>query len=326
MLFQNPSALLLMLLVPLAWFIAVRGERVRQARLQRLGDAGLINLLLTGKTSGQWQKMALWTASLCCLIAALARPAWGLENSPARQEGLSIALLLDVSSSMNAQDVLPSRLTRAKLDAQQLMREFTGNEFALVLFAGSAFLQFPLTTDLASAEVFLQDANSDSISRQGTNLDAALRVAAEMFRIVKGRGRVVIIMSDGETFDGDALAPATTLTDEGVTIYAIGYGTVSGAEIPLQDGNVKTDVDGDIVTTRLDEGGLQQIAERGHGSYWRADEEGITLLSERLRTHETGAISATANSRLVERFGLFLALALGFLSAEMLLREVRRAG
>ncbi|MBL8161596.1 MAG: VWA domain-containing protein, partial [Anaerolineae bacterium] len=198
-----------------------------------------------------------------------------------------------------------------------------GHEFGLVLFAGSAFLQFPLTTDLASAEVFLQAASSDSISRQGTNLEAALQVALDGFRIVNGRKRIIILMSDGEDLEGDPLTLVAELANENITVYALGYGTASGAEIPLAGGGVKTDAVGTVVTTRLDDSELRRIAEQGGGGYWAVAEDGIASLVEQLRVHEPAALSSTASGKPVERFAVFLALALVFLSLEILLSEVR---
>lgn len=325
MMFQNPAVLLLLLVVPLVAVVSAHGERLRRARLRRLGDLALLQPLLLAADHARYrQKLGLWAACVCCVIIALARPTWGLESSPVRQQGVSLLLLLDVSSSMNAQDLLPSRLTRARLDAVELMRQMAGNEFGLILFAGSAFLQFPLTVDWVTAETFLQAASSDSISRQGTNLEAALRVALETFRRIQSRDRVVIVLSDGESLDGDALTVADELARADVTIYALGYGTVGGAEIPLPGGGVKTDVDGNIVRTRLDENELRRIAERGGGSYWNAEQSGVAPLVERLRTHETGGLSGASLGRPVERFGLFLALAVTLLGIEMLLSEVRR--
>ncbi len=324
MAFQNPAVLLLLLLVPLAAAFITYGEWQRRLRLRLLGDVTLIGPLLVPADSARfWQKLLLWCSCVSCMIVALARPTWGLESSPVRQEGISVLLLLDVSNSMNAQDVAPSRLARAKLDAQAMLRQFKGHEFGLVLFAGSAFLQFPLTTDLASAEVFLQAASSDSISRQGTNLEAALQVALDGFRIVNGRKRIIILMSDGEDLEGDPLTLVAELANENITVYALGYGTASGAEIPLAGGGVKTDAVGTVVTTRLDDSELRRIAEQGGGGYWAVAEDGIASLVEQLRVHKPAALSSTASGKPVERFAVFLALALVFLSLDILLSEVR---
>ena len=178
--FVNDEVLILLVLLPALGLFLAWGETQRRKAAARIGPPDLVALLGDApRQSRRASKALLWLLTVAALIIALARPVWGTEVDPVETVGVSVMLVLDVSRSMDVQDIAPSRLERARLDALDLLRRLEGNEFGLILFAGTAFVQFPLTTDARSAAGFVNGASSDSISQQGTNIEAALRLAVE---------------------------------------------------------------------------------------------------------------------------------------------------
>ncbi|MBI5669794.1 MAG: VWA domain-containing protein [Chloroflexi bacterium] len=332
MTFVYPAALLLLLLLPAVTGFLVWRERARQSALRRIGDASVIRRVMTPVSPARrWAKAALWLAAVALLIVAVARPMWGVDVEVIETQGVAVMVALDVSNSMNAADVLPSRLERAKLGLWSLVEQLQGNEVGLILFAGTAFVQFPLTTDLASAETFIKAASSAAISRQGTDIEAALRLASKAFDQRRAAQRIVVLMSDGENFEGDPLRAADEAAQQNVTIYTIGYGGTRGEAVPILDdsGNIvgyKSASNGDVVLSALDENTLQTIAERTGGMYWRAAADGaeIASIAGQIQQREGSRLENRAQNRGVERFGIFVALALLALSLDMLLPETRR--
>jgi Ca-activated chloride channel family protein len=330
--FLYPVALILLfILIPIALFVLWR-ERRRNERFGLLGDIALLVPVSSARLTQRWIKLALWLLTAAALIFALARPVWGEELIQLETQGVSIMIVLDVSKSMNAQDVIPSRLERAKLDLQDLIDGLAGNEIGLILFAGEAFVRFPLTTDMTSAVTFLRSATSDALSRQGTNMGAALQRALESFNDEVSTERIIVLASDGENHEGDPLAIAEIAARQNVTIHTLGYGTSSGDLIPLYDANgvltgYQTDQVGDSVVSHLDETTLELIAERTGGMYQAAsaDNTTITNLITTITRIQGTSFGNRIDTRPVERFTWFVGLAILALSVEMLLPEVRKA-
>ncbi|MEO8610575.1 MAG: VWA domain-containing protein [Chloroflexota bacterium] len=333
MIFRNPASFILVLFVPIMAAFLVWRFRMRAARLARLGDSAVIAAMLPKiAPSRRFGKLMLWFLALVSLIVALARPVWGEEISVLDTQGVSVMIVLDVSNSMNAQDVAPSRLERAKLSLGDLIDGLAGNEIGLILFAGNAYVQFPLTTDTLSAKSFLGTVNTDAITRQGTNIGAALQLAIDRFR---NRGKIqpiVILVTDGENFEGDPLSVAAAAKEAGITIHAIGYGNPEGSAIPVYDANgqetgYKTDAAGNLVMSALDESTLKAIADATGGTFQRATAGGteINTLLGVISKAQVTSLGTRSESRGVERFGIFVALAVIALSIEILLPEVRKA-
>lgn len=328
--FLNPSALLFLLLVPAFGVFFIQRERVRQRRLTLLGKPELVGLLHSPISyKKRMVKVSLWLATMLVLVLALARPTWGTDVNVIETTGVSIAFLLDVSNSMNAADVSPSRLERAKIDLKRLFNSLVGNELGLILFAGEAFVQFPMTTDLASAEIFLASANSDSITRQGTNIGSALQLAMNTLAESATGDPIIVVMTDGENFEGDPVAVAGEAFQRGMTIYTIGYGGTTETPIPLIDANgaagYMVDAAGNKVLSQLDESVLQSIASQTEGKYWRSDPSAdeISALITEIQGQEASRLGSRTEAQAVERFGIFVALAVLALTVEMLLPELR---
>ncbi|HEX2909026.1 MAG TPA: VWA domain-containing protein [Phototrophicaceae bacterium] len=332
MTFVYPGVLLLLVVLPLAAVWLFRREHHRQIRWQQLGDAAWLKRETPASRSARrnW-KSVLWLAAAALTALALARPLWGLDVDILETQGVSVMIVLDVSNSMNVQDVLPSRLERARLGLRRLLAGLTGHEVGLILFAGDAFVQFPLTTDLSSAETFLKAASSQSVTRQGTALEKALRLAIAAFNQRRVTRQMIIVVSDGENFDGDPLNAAAEAADAGITIDAVGYGETQGEPVPVLDaaGNVtgyKSAASGDVVLSALNEAGLRALAERTGGTYQHANAEGTEMedLIKRIQQMGGGPLANRVQSRSIERFEIFVVLALLLLSLEIALPLTRR--
>ncbi len=310
-------------LIPLAGlalaFFAL--NRYQYKTLQRLGTPELIQKLSASVNwrGRKWQSR-LWYISLFFVIVTLARPQWGSQVEYIERRGVEIMVVLDVSESMMAEDFKPNRLARAKLEISELMDNLAGNELGLVLFSGAAFVQFPLTSDFATARIFLDAANPEIISRPGTAIAEAIQVAMNGLNQERATQKVILLLTDGENHEGDVLEAAQTAADQGVIIYAIGFGSPDGEPIPQYDelGNplgYKKDREGNTVMTRLDELILQQMANITNGLYFQARPDGreVDVLANEIGKLQTAEMESRFETRGIERFQWFLAVAVAAL-------------
>ena len=289
-------------------------ERSRQAALSQLGDASLIQRLTQSvNLNGRKWRTRFWLLALVLLIIALARPQWGNQVQVVEQEGIQVMVALDVSKSMLAQDIKPDRLTRAKLEISDLMDKLDGDEIGLVLFSGASFIEFPLTSDYDTARTFLDSASPAAISRPGTEIGDAIRTALSGFDSERNSQKVIVIVTDGENHQADAVAEAQKAADQGVMVYTIGFGSPDGEPIPelAPDGSVigyMMDENGETVLTRLDETTLQEIAQVGSGRYFRAGADGSELvaLTSELDTLQAAQLESRFETTKIERFQIFL--------------------
>ena len=213
--FANPQYLLLLAVLPIAIGVVYWAVQNRSRTLERIGSPTLVRRLTANvNTKGRMVGRALTIAALALAIVALARPQWGESLQTVEREGVQIIIALDVSRSMLAEDVKPSRLVRAKLEIADLMQRLQGDEVGLVLFSGAAFLQFPLTFDYLSAKNFIENANTEMITRQGTNIEQAIEVASRSFSEELISQKVILIITDGENQDGNAVEAAREAYDD----------------------------------------------------------------------------------------------------------------
>jgi Ca-activated chloride channel family protein len=317
--FLNPVMLLLLLLMPAAGiFLRWRQGYYRQ-RLQLMGMENAV------KDSLNWPRQAVWLISCALLICALARPVWGVELEAVETQGVSIMFVLDVSKSMDAEDVPPSRLERAKLSFEDLFKQLSGNELGLVLFAGSPVVAFPLTTDTLSASAFVKQVTTNSISAQGTNIADAIRLSLRsLVSASKGR-RLIVLLTDGEEQEGDVNAAVKEASQAGITIYTIGYGDVAGALIPVRnpDGSIsdKRDASGNQVRSALDEKTLRTIAGSTGGTYEHSLPNGseVQNLLQSINQYVPNTLNRGVQAIGIERFDIFVALAVVLLTIEIIL-------
>jgi len=306
--------------------------RRRETALARLGAPGLMaRLSATVNHAGRRWKTALWFVALTLVVVTLARPRWGSQVEYVERRGVEVMVVLDVSESMLAEDLKPNRLARAKLEIIELMEQLGGNEIGLVLFSGAAFVQFPLTSDFATARTFLEAAQPGVISRSGTALAEAIEVAINGFNENRAAQRVIILLTDGESHEGDVAAMAEMAVEQGIIIYAIGFGSPSGEPIPQYDPageliGYKKDAAGEVVLSRLDEATLQQVAQLTAGRYFRAAPDGreISQLAQTIGSLRTSELESRFETRRIERFQWFLAVAILTLVVVELIPEYRQ--
>ncbi len=329
--FVYPFVLGLLLGLPGLVAFLVWAERRRSQRLARLGDSALVARLLAPVSAGRrWWQNGLWLACVGALVVALARPTWGVRTDIVDVQGVSVFVLLDVSESMNAEDIAPSRLARAKIGVQDLFESLGGNEAGLIVFAGDAFVFFPLTTDMRSAQSFLSYVDSDVLTRQGTAVGDAIDLALTAFDERQATEKVIVLLSDGEDHATETDAAIRRAAEAGVPVHVIGYGTESGGSIPIRNssgavvGN-KLNRAGEIVVTTLEEQLLREIAEETDGFYQRIDPSGsaIEQVARLINQADGGDLDTDERTVGIERYALFGLLALVLLSLEILLPEVK---
>ena len=327
--FRTPEALWLLLLVPAAVALYVYAARRRQEAL-RLFFGGRDAPELDGAAQiarvRRWQA-ALLTVGLTLLIGAAAGPRYGTALREAQQESLDLVVALDVSASMRAEDIAPDRLQRAKLAITRLAEQRRSDRMGLVVFAGDAFVQCPLTSDRAAFRLFLDAAGPDLIPTPGTDFGRALTVAGQAFAEDDGepgppRSRAVLVVSDGEDHEGGLSSAIDALEDEGVALLAAGVGTDAGGPIPVYRGGQIVEYKmsaGERVITTLEEGVLREIAGRGGFVRIGTQDDGVAALSDRLDRLERTVGATEQFEAYAERFQWPLTLGLLFLFAERLL-------
>jgi Ca-activated chloride channel family protein len=278
-------------------------------------------------------RLGLSLGGLALLALALAQPQCGTRSELSRRYGADVVIVLDVSRSMEARDVRPSRLERARLEVGALLDRLKGDRVGVVVFAGEAFVQCPLTTDYEAARLFLRAVGPGSVPQQGTAMANALAGARELLESAErgSRGKVVLLVSDGEDHDGGVLDAAGALAAAGVRLHVLGVGTPEGALIPVVDdrGEVtgyRRDRRGDRITTRLDEATLRLVADRGGGRLFHVGEpgRGVDALAAALEELERSELEARVTVRWEERYALLAFPGFLLLLAALLLRESRR--
>jgi Ca-activated chloride channel family protein len=330
--FVRPTQLYLLGLIPLFILLLAWGSWRRKQALARLGAPALLSRLAQSLDPSRRRfKSVVTVAAAALLVGALARPRWGSQLLVRAQEGVEVMVMLDVSASMLAEDVQPNRLARAKLIAQELMDRLGGNDVGLVLFSGAAFLQFPLTNDFGTARSFLNAASPSAVSRPGTALGEAIRVALASFPEERSASRAILLLTDGEDHADDPLTAAKEAAAQDVVIHAIGLGSSRGEPIPLRNRSgdligYKKDTEGKTVLSRLDEVTLQRLAAETGGEYVRVDASGaaVDVLVNAIAGLQTGESERQFEVEGVERYEWFAGLALLALAAEALLSERRR--
>jgi len=276
-------------------------------------------------------KMLIIIAAVSLSLLALARPQWGFEWQEIKRTGLDILIAMDVSKSMLATDVKPNRLERSKFAVKDLVKKLNGDRIGLVAFAGTAFLQCPLTIDYNGFLLALDDLNTATIPRGGTSISSAIKEAIDTFRGPEKKYKILVIITDGEDFEGDALKAAKDASDQGIIIYCVGVGTSDGEIIPVVGdyGNREylADREGKVVKTKLNEDILKRVAISTGGSYVRATqgEFGLSLLYDKsISKLEKRELESKMRKYYQERFQIFLAIALFLLAVEPFISERKR--
>ncbi|MBR5064559.1 MAG: VWA domain-containing protein, partial [Bacteroidales bacterium] len=268
LLFADYIYLYLLLLIPvfLLGYALLRGLRKR--RVKAFGEPELVNALMPSRSRSKgWVRMVLFCLGFLFFVLGLARPQTGAKLSERKTKGAEIIVALDVSNSMLAQDYSPNRLERAKLAISRLTDLLQDDRIGLVIFAGTSFVQLPVTTDYVSAKMFLSSIDTGSIPIQGTAIGDAIRLSIKSFSAQSEKSRVIIVISDGENHEDDPVAAAKDAAEFGIKVYTMGVGSAEGQPIPVEGGSLLRDQKGEIVVTKLDEKTLREIARAGNGAY-----------------------------------------------------------
>lgn len=329
--FGSPDAFYLLLLLPalVLLFRWATGRRMRRAGV--LGDPSLVQrLTLRRSVTRERVKLGLLLACLFFLVLALARPQWGRGEEEVVAQGVDVFLVLDTSFSMDAPDVAPSRMERARYIASELMERLQGNRIGLVVFSGSAFVQCPLTLDYGAVRIFLDTVTTGIVPEPGTNIGQAVEAARKGFVARDSKYRVVVLLTDGEQSSGDVGGIAETAREQGIVIHSVGVGTPGGEPIPVRndEGEVTDyvrDESGQPVLSRLDEDALSRLALTTGGKYFRISDrdEEIDQLTELVMGMEGTELESQLYSRYQERFYWPLVLAVALLIAETLISRQR---
>lgn len=323
MIFANPKFLILLLLVPVIPVVYAVMRRLRLLRIRRFGDEQLVKELMPSWSGAKgWVRIVLFSLAFAFFVLGLSRPQIGAKLSQRQTKGSEIMICLDVSNSMLAQDYSPDRLSRAKLAISRLVDKLEGDRIGLIIFAGSSFVQLPVTTDYISAKMFLSSVNTESIPIQGTAIGDAISTAVKGFSVQSEKSRAIIVITDGENHEDDAVEAAKQAAEMGIKVYTIGVGSVRGEPIP-KDGDLMKDSNGNIVVTRLDENTLEQIAEAGGGAYIHAGNEefGLTPIINDLKKMEDEMFNSVVFEEYDEQFMYFLGIALVLFVIEMLIGD-----
>lgn len=313
-------------------------SRRRRVMLEKFADKSLIASISPSMSMARRTiKTFLIIAGIVLMLVALARPQWGFVWQEVKRTGLDMMIAMDVSKSMLANDVKPNRLERSKFAIKDLVKKLDGDRIGLIAFAGTSFLQCPLTIDYNGFLLSLEDLNTYTIPRGGTSITSAIREAMQAFSQntadagKEKKYRVLVIITDGEDFEGDAIAAAKAAAEAGIKIFCVGVGTSEGELIPLSESyagkDYLVDKSGDTVKTRLNEDILKEIAITTGGSYVRATQSnfGLVLIYEKsISRLEKRDIEAKMKKSYQERFQYFLAAAILIFLAEMLLSERKR--
>ena len=317
--------LLLLLIIPLLFVFYAVYLAARRKRIAKIGDPALVGRLMpAASTAKGWLKVSLLAAAWFFFALGLTRPQMGARLKEHQTQGAEIMIALDVSNSMLAEDYSPNRLERSKLAISRIVDKLAGDRVGLVVFAGQAFVQLPITADYVSAKIFLNSINTESVPIQGTALADALTSSARSFSTQSSRSRAIILITDGEDHEGDVQAAAEAIAAEGIKIYCIGVGSPQGKPIP-KDGDLMKDSSGEIVVTRLDEAVLQEIAGIGNGQYVRAgnSEFGLNPIIDDIRALDKEQFQSLVFEDFNEQYMYLFGIALFFLVLEMLVSDNR---
>lgn len=317
--FQFANLGYLLLLIPVILLVAafVYTIFLRKKNIKSWGNPNLLSLLMPNVSYLRPQiKFYIQLLSIILLIVMLARPQFGTKEEDVKKKGIEVMVALDVSNSMMAQDVQPSRMDNAKQILSKLVDGMTNDKIGLVVFAGDAYIQLPITVDYISAKMFLSSINTQTVPRQGTAIGTAIDMAIKSFGQKSTTSRAIIVITDGENHEDDAIAAAKLAVENGIKVYVIGMGKPEGAPIPIGGTmSFKKDNYGNIVVTKLNEEMCKSIAQTGKGVYVRANNSNTALrvISKELDNLAKTDIATKVYSEYNEQFQSFAFIALFFL-------------
>ena len=324
--FEDPIFLWLLWIIPVLILIRLIGWRRRKAKLKKLGDPELLKQLMPNISKYRpTVKFVLMLAALALLIVMVARPQMGSKISHDKRHGIETIICLDISNSMLCQDVVPSRLDKSKMLIENLVDNFNNDKIGLIVFAGDAFVQLPITTDYVSAKMFLQNITPGLIQTQGTTIGAAIDLASKSFTQQENVGRAIIVITDGENHEPGAQEAAAAANKKGINVFILGIGNTKGAPIPMGDGSYLKDNAGNTVMTALNEQMCKELAQAGKGQYIHVDNtsDAERALNDDIAKLQKGDVTSVVYSVYDEQFQAVGILVILLLIIEICLLEVK---
>jgi Ca-activated chloride channel family protein len=323
--FEHKEYFFLLLLIPIVISIYFYVQYQTKKQLEKIGNIDLMKRLMPDRNEKKsLLKFIALNVVLFFLILALAQPQMGTKMEKVQRKGIDIMIALDVSKSMLSQDVAPSRLEKSKLLIQTLLKNLDGDRVGLVIFAGNAYLQMPLTVDYSSILLYLRSITTNSVPTQGTIITDALEKSEAAFKETDKKHKAIIVITDGEDHEENAINMAEELASDGTKVFTVGVGTANGGTIPVYDQNgqitgEKKDENGAVIISKMNANMLQALAKGGNGNYYVLDntKQVAEFLSKDIAKMETKTINDKVFTDFVEQFQYFLIFALLVLMADL---------
>jgi Ca-activated chloride channel homolog len=326
---ENMMSLWWLALIPAIALLISLARHDKLERWQKVAQAGLLHTWRPYTSLMYPASLILMLGAMGLMVFALANPQAGTRDTQAFSRNQNVVIALDLSQSMMASDISPNRLERARIFAYDLLEQLQGQRVGLIVFAGNAYIQLPLTTDYAAAALFIRNLSTEMIPTQGTNMAAALErsLSAIQSGSHAGAASAIVLISDGEDHDKGALAAAKKLIREGIVIHAVGAGTQQGAPVPDPGrGEVKRDDAGEVVISKLDEAFLQELARQGKGNYYTTSggKRDARALASVINKEDSGKAEQSSFAVQREWYQWFLAAALIVLAATFFTKDKAR--
>lgn len=325
--FANPEYLYALLLIPALMIFYWYSRIKRRKAMAKFGKREILSVLMPDASNARpLLKYFLLLLALTSIIIGVARPQFGSQLRNVKREGIEIMIALDVSNSMLAEDIEPNRLERSKRAISQMVDKLTDDKIGLIVFAGEAYTQLPITSDYVSAKLFLNSISTQIVPTQGTAIGAAIDLAAKSFSPQFVGNKVIIVITDGENHEDDALGAAAKAAEQGIVVHTIGLGSPKGALIPdYYNGQkgYKKDSKGNTIVTKLDEQMLQSIAQAGKGMYIRANntQMGLNALFNEVNKMQKTELESQVYADYDEKFQYFIGLGLFLILLDFIVLE-----
>lgn len=325
--FANPEFFWGLLIVPVLTLLFVWSRILRRRALKRFGQEEILKTLMPSVSrSRPLLKFILLQLAIISFIFGIARPQFGSKLKKIKREGIELMICLDVSNSMLSEDIKPNRLDRAIRAIARLTDRLKDDKIGLIVFAGDAYIQLPLTTDYNSAKLFLNSVTPEIVPKQGTAIGSAIDLAVRSFTPNAESSKAIVIITDGENHEDDPVSSARAASDDGIIVHTIGMGLPQGAPIPVTvngQTDYRKDKDGKVIITKLDEQMLQQISAAGKGIYVRANnaQVGLDNILDEINAMQKTEMEARIYSEYDDQFQYLFALGLFFILLEFAVLE-----
>lgn len=328
--FENTYYLYFLLLIPAIWILRIFYLNWRNKALNRGLDQDMLKHLAPMLSVAKgWLKLSVYTLALICLILAIANPQFGSKTEEVKRKGVDVMIALDISNSMQAEDLYPTRLERAKRSIQELLTFLKSDRIGIVVFAGEAFVQLPITTDYSAARLFLESIEPDLISTQGTDIGNAIELCMNSFDFDSPTSKNIILISDGENHEEQAIEAAEAAAEQEVMVHTIGMGSENGAPIPLfyqgKKVGFRKNKEGNTIVTALNADMLQQIAQTTNGLFVRASnsDSGMRSIFQEMEGLEKVEIGSKIYTDYEDRFQYLLLPAILLLIIELIIPNTK---